>query len=226
MRDTSHGILAEGFLDAAPARLARDVDDGRQRLMRAAGARLGSGRRIDALDEIDVEGRGEADRLRIAGALARGKPVQALLVKNHRDAEARRLDEEPLDVVGQLRHAARGEPIARVARPRHVTGRMAVGKRGACLCRVEPPRPVDQRVGPLSPEAHHLPDFFFEGHPRQQILDALVHRQVRIPVLGGRTLAIRHDVGFVSLFHRLPFKTSPTASNAGLGRPSRSHSSG
>ena len=62
------GIFAERLLDAAPARIARDVDDRRQRLVRAAHARLLGSHCVERFDERRVERRGEPDRLRKARA--------------------------------------------------------------------------------------------------------------------------------------------------------------
>ena len=205
-------ILAEGLFDAPPARLARHVDDRRERLVRTASTGFGRRHRVQALDQVRIERRRQSDRLRKAGAFLRRVSVQALLMEHHRDTQARRLDEEPLDGVGQLGHLPRRQALAGIARPADLSQPVAGGETRAGLCPVEAPSPVDQRVRFLAPDAEHLRDFLLERHAGQQVIDARVDRRRRILV--GR------------LAHRLVLRTSATASSAGLGRPWRSHSSG
>ena len=50
-RETRYGILAVGFLDAAPARIAGHVHHRRQRLVRAADAGLVGGHREERFDQ-------------------------------------------------------------------------------------------------------------------------------------------------------------------------------
>ncbi len=95
------------------------------------------------------------------------------------------LDEEPLDVVGELGHPARGEPVAGVARPRHLpepAGRRQMPRAPSAASN----RPAaSMSVSALRRHRHmHLGDLFLERHPREQVLDALVARQLRVLVLG------------------------------------------
>ncbi len=95
-------IFAVGFLDAAPARIARHIHDRRQRLMRAAHARFLSGHRKKRFDQFRIEGRAQADRLRKTGRVNRGVAVQAFFVKDYRNAEPAILEKELLNGVGQF----------------------------------------------------------------------------------------------------------------------------
>ena len=174
-------ILAERLLHAPPPRLAGDVHHGRQRLVRAARPRLGGGHRVEPLDQAGVERRAKTDRLRETGALLRRLAVQALLVEDHRDAEPRLLDEEPLNRVGQLGHRPRAQAAARVARPPNLPEAVSVAEVRAGFAGVEPALLVDEQDGLLPPHAHHLRDFLLERHPREQVGGALV--RVPCPVL-------------------------------------------
>src|SRR3546814_10209630 len=82
------GVLAERLLDAAPARVARDVDDGRESEVHAACAHLARDQRVDVADEIGIPGRGEPDGLREGGRVLRRETVERFLVKEDGDAEA------------------------------------------------------------------------------------------------------------------------------------------
>ena len=67
-----------------------------------------------------IEGCAQRDGLREACAVRRRVAVQAFLVEHHRNAETAVLEEEFLDGVGQLGHAARVFAAAGVARPAHL----------------------------------------------------------------------------------------------------------
>ena len=173
------GIFAVGFLDAAPARIARDIDHGRQGLVRAADACFVSGHREQLLDESGIEGRAQADGLGEAGAILGRVAVQAFLVKHHRDAEAAVFEEELLDGVGELRHAARGlafgrrgRVAARVAGAADLADAVAFFESGLGFLQVEVAMLIHELLRLLLPDAHHLRGLFLKGHPRQQIADA------------------------------------------------------
>ena len=136
--------------------------------------------------EIRVERRPETDRLREARALLRGMAVEALLVDDHGDAEARLLDEEPLDGVGQVRHRARAQAAARVAGPADLPESAAVAEMLPGLLRVEPALVVDEHRRLLLPDAEHLGDLLLERHPREQVGGPFVGALRRIPVRQGR----------------------------------------
>ena len=97
-------VLAVGLLDPAPARVARDVEDRRERV---AGAR----REHPAADRrVDIASTRSGSQVAAApidcwkhGRVARQQPVERLLVDDRRDPEARLLDEVALDLVGERR---------------------------------------------------------------------------------------------------------------------------
>ena len=172
-------IFAVRFLHAPPARVARHVHHRRERLMRAANARLVGGHRVKLLDEFGIERRAQTDGLRKARAVLGRVAVETFLVENHGDAEPRFLDEKFLDGVGEFRHAARGLAIgghgrvaSRIAGATDLAHAVAFLERRLRFGGIEVAAGVHEFRGLLLPEAHHLRGFFFEGHPREQIFDA------------------------------------------------------
>src|SRR5262249_35131646 len=137
-------ILSEGLLDAAPARLTRDIDHRAQRLMGAACARFGGRHRVQPLDEIRIERGAEADRLREARALRRRVTVQTFLMEDDRNPEPRVADEKRLDVVRQLGHLPRGAPAAGVARAADLAEALAAREMCAGLGEIEAPLGIDE----------------------------------------------------------------------------------
>ena len=96
-------VLAVGLLDPAPARVAGDVEDGRESVP-GAGQRASAGGSSSA-----IAGTSSGSKLAAApidcwkhGARAGDEAVEALLVDDGRDPEARLLDEVALDRVGGL----------------------------------------------------------------------------------------------------------------------------
>ncbi len=81
------GVLAEGLLDAAPAQVAGDVQDGGEPLVDAEPAHGPADARGHALDEAGVEGGAPGRRDRVDGGPPGGQAGQALLVCDGRDAE-------------------------------------------------------------------------------------------------------------------------------------------
>ena len=209
-------ILAEGLLGAPPPRVARDVEVGRQRLVRAARAGLGGDGGVHALHQAGVEGGRQADRLREARPLARRVAVQALLVEHHRDPQPRLFDEEALDRVGGLGHLPRGEPAGQVARPGHLPQAVPVAEAGAGRRLVETPVCVHE-AGPLPlPRAHHLRDLLLERHPPQEVLHPLVHRPRPV-------LVQRHRIhGSLALVTRTLHGAPPARRPSGLRGACRS----
>jgi hypothetical protein len=143
--------------------------------LRAGRAHLASDAAGDRLHERGVPGRGHADRLRIADRAAREEPVQALLVDDRGDPEARLLDQEALDLVGQ--RGDRGQ--LEVGRARH-TGDLpdpgAEAARG--LGRVDA-RSVEDLEHPQRAELREL---LVGRHAVEEVLDAVIDRQRRIQV--------------------------------------------
>ena len=115
----------------------------------------------------------QRDRLRKTGAFSRGMSVQAFFVENDRDPQAGILKEEPLNVVGELRHGARVFAAAGIAGPSHLSQTAAVAKCFLRLLQIEIAFGVDECIGLLLPDAHHLGSLLFQRHALQQILCAL-----------------------------------------------------
>ena len=165
-------IFAVGLFDAAPARLARHIHHRRQRMMRAAQARFESRHREQRLHQRGIEGCAQRNGLRKAGSIRRRVAVQALLVEDHRNAQAAVLEEELLDGVGQLGHAASVLAAAGIARPADLSQSAAVAKRLLRLLEIEVALRIHQRLGLRLPDAQHLRGLFLQRHPREQVLDA------------------------------------------------------
>ena len=109
-------ILAVRLLDPAPARVARDVEDRRQRVAGAGQAASADGSsRPSSATTAGSKRRRRADRLLEARRGPRDQAVEALLVDDRRDAQPRLLDEVALDRVGRLGHL---EPAAGSSSPR------------------------------------------------------------------------------------------------------------
>ena len=83
------GVFAVGFLDAAPARVAPDVDDGSEHELHAARANLPPRHREYAFEQRRIPAARERNGLRKVRRAAGRVAVQSFLVKQHRDAEAR-----------------------------------------------------------------------------------------------------------------------------------------
>jgi hypothetical protein len=109
-------VLAVCLLDAPPARVARDVEDRRERHARSDYLHPAPDRRRDCLDQFDVEGRGRPDRLLERRGTTSEKAVERFLVEDRRDAEPRLLDQEALDRVPGLRRI-RGIEVGRPGDP-------------------------------------------------------------------------------------------------------------
>jgi hypothetical protein len=99
-------VLAEGFLDAPPTRVACDVDDRRQHDVHAACARLASRNGIDAAGQVRVPRARHRDGLREHRRIERDVAVQGFFVEEHGDAEPRLLDGETLHGVDQRNRVA------------------------------------------------------------------------------------------------------------------------
>src|SRR6185437_3174570 len=70
------GVLAECFLDASPARIAAEVDDGGQQYLYTPRTRLTRDNRVDARDERGVPAAAERDGLGEARGIARHEAMQ------------------------------------------------------------------------------------------------------------------------------------------------------
>jgi hypothetical protein len=121
----------------------------------------------------------QPDRLREAHRVARDEPVQALLVDDGRDAQARALHEEALDLVGQ-----RGDDGHREARrPGHA--RDLADARAQALLRLAVLEAI--AVEHLEdPDGAELGELLLERHAAQEVVDAIGDRERRIEVGRGR----------------------------------------
>jgi len=116
-------VFAERLLNAAPARVTRDIEHRRQRVMPTDRPHLGANHPGHLLDERGVPGARHADRLREARRAERHVPAAAFLVDHRRDAEARVLNQPALDRVRQPRAVGRAQ-VARAADARHLPNAM------------------------------------------------------------------------------------------------------
>ncbi len=158
------GIFAVGLLDAAPTRFTGDIDDRREGMMRAAEASFERSHGEELLDQLRIEGGAERDGLREAGAIGRGMPVEALFVKDDGNAEARVLEEELLDGVGELGHLAGVAAAAGVGGTAHLAEAAATAEGFLRLRLIELALFVDEFLSLFLPDAEHLGGFFLEAH--------------------------------------------------------------
>ena len=94
-----------------------------------------------------------------------------------RDAEPRLLDEEALDRVARLRRGDRAE-VRRAGHPADVAD--AVGERGRG--RAPGSSSVSLRNSSNDQSEPELGELLVERHPREQVGDAGIDRQARVPV--------------------------------------------
>ena len=178
------GIFAEGLLDAAPARLAGDVDDGGEGLMGAAQTGFPGGHGVERFDEFGMEGCGQADGLGKAGCVHGGLAVEALFVEDDGDAEAALFEEEALDGVGEFGGGAGVEARAGIAGASDLTQAMALFKGSFGFLLVEAALRVHEGFGLFLPDAYHLGGFLGEGHPGQEVFGALFRGELWVLVEG------------------------------------------
>ena len=155
-------VLAVGLLDPSPARVAGDVEDGRQGVARAGQQHPLADRRGDLPDDGRVEGRGGPDRLLEARRVPGHQPVQALLVDDARDPQAGVLDQVALDVVvgsGDVH----GPQVGRAGE----AGDLAdpVGRERGHPFRID--LPVDDHLE--GPDGTELGELLGPGHAREQV---------------------------------------------------------
>ena len=180
-------VLAVRLLDAAPARVAADVEDrarahgGRRSAASAGGSSRRPRRRV-----AGSKRRGRADRLLEARGVPGHQAVQALLVDDGRDAEPGLLDEVALDGVGRPRPPRSGagssSPARRVISPMPSSASAGEPRRVERRRRRRPRTPRPSRAGRASRQ----------GHPREQVGDPLVDRPRRIAVGRGADGVRRH----------------------------------
>ena len=190
-------VFAIGLFDAAPARIAGHVDDGRQSHVGTARAHLLGGHREHLLDQLGIEAGGQGDRLRIAGGVAGHIAVQGLVVHQQGNAQAG-LFPGPLlggvDVAGGLDGVAAlgavlgagggvdhggGLEAPAVGRARDLAQAIGEALAGG-LGREVAFRRLDGGLG--QPDADQLRGLFLDRHAAQQVLDPGVDRLGRILV--------------------------------------------
>ena len=101
-RPAENGVLAVRLLDAAPPRVTRDVEHGRQPEPGAHGQHLLANNSGDLLDEIGIPGRGQPKSLGKDGRVALAQAAHGLLMDEDRNAQPRAFDGHTLDGVHQL----------------------------------------------------------------------------------------------------------------------------
>ncbi len=94
------GVLTEGFFDAPPARVASDIQDGRQPLLGANGAQLEADGSRHGLGQFGLEGGCQPQRLRIHAATQHHGARAALFMQDGGDAQASVLAQVLLQAVG------------------------------------------------------------------------------------------------------------------------------
>ena len=99
-------ILAVRFLDAAPARVAGDVQDRRQRLMGADRSQFPAEAIGHRPHQLGIPCRGLTDRLRETDVVQGEQTVEAFLMDDRRDSQPGLLYQKSLDLVGQHRRLA------------------------------------------------------------------------------------------------------------------------
>ncbi len=166
-------IFAQRLLDTAPARVARDVEHGRQCVVRADRPHLRLDDRRHLLHDLRVPRAGDADRLREARRAQRHVAAAALFVHHRRDAQARIVDQPLLDGVRQPR-AIRRAQVARPADARDLADAMRHQTSGFWLGEGKAVQQLEH------PGAAKLADFFRDAHLGEQVADALVGRPGRI----------------------------------------------
>lgn len=150
------GVLAERLADAAPAQVARDAQHRGEGPVDAGRRDLDGRRPGDALHEVGVPGRGHAELGGVdRGTLPEGVPVDAVLRDEQRDAQAR--------------------PLGQLGRFEDALGRGVQDRPGVHVLD-EVPYPV------LRVQLEHLTDLLGQGHPTDEVVDALRDGQSGVEV--------------------------------------------
>ena len=181
-------ILAVGLDRASPARIARQVENRRVDVGVAERARFAAGDGPDLLDQIAIPGAGDAQLRRKARRAIVIQSADPLVGEIHRDAEPRLLDEPALD--GVDRAGVDGERIGeRALLPFHGPAvavyavQVLIDVADAVLPDGVFPgrrRQFVRKHARVPVQRRELAALFLERHPREQIVDAPVHRHARI----------------------------------------------
>ncbi len=184
-------IFAQRLLDASPAWIARDVEHGGQRVMRAHGPHLRLDHRGHFFHEFGIPRARHADRLRKARRAQRHIAAAAFLVHHRRNAQPRVVDQPLLDRVRQS-GAVRRAQVARPANTRNLADAMRHQPSGFPL---REGQAVQKLEYPCAAQLSHL---FFERHLRQQIADALLGGPGRIFIKWLLGCCLRHRRNLIS----------------------------
>ena len=176
------GIFAKVFFDAAPARIARQIEDGPEDHIDAGGARLRGDRSAGLLGDLRIPRSGEIERRGKDGAGI--EAVKAFLDKERGNTEAIVRDHPFLDGVGllgrgiEVMNATHAEVPPKALR---IAGKKDGVHRRVCV--------VGMFVDDVARAGVHiqLPHLLLEGHAAQEVADARFDRRVR-PSVEGRPL--------------------------------------
>ena len=135
--------------------------------MGAAHTSLFGGHREELFHQLGIKGCAQADGLGKAGSRRSGVTVQTLFMKDHGNAQAAVFQEELLDGVGQLGHAAGIFAAAGVRGAANLADTATVLEGSLGFGEVEVALFVDQLLRLLQPDAAHLSGFFLKRHARQ-----------------------------------------------------------
>lgn len=172
------GIFAECLLDTAPAEIPGHVHHRRKAQVGADGPHLLADLRRHPFHQLRLKGARHPDGLGISRRARGHKAAEAFLVNQSGNAKARLVEEKPLHLVGRLRRLPRKQP----ARPGDAGDLPdAVGHDPSSFLHVQVAVFVQNLLGTNRAQ---LRDLFFQGHPRQQILDSRFDRRVLLFVQG------------------------------------------
>ena len=172
------GILADGLLAAAPARVADHVEHRGEPLVHAERTHVGADHRGHLLDGLGVEGGAPRQRRREGRGLPGRQPGETLLVDQGRDPQPGLRDQASL-LGPQPRGALGGIDRPGAVHPGVVA--QAVGgdlREAAVLAALDVATHLvghrrDDVAAAVEPVAHDLGELLRQGHPRVQVTHAL-----------------------------------------------------
>ena len=179
------GVFAVRFLDSAPARVAADVDYRGEGQLRATRPHLARGYRENASQQVRVPGTGERYRLWEARGVAGYVAVQAFLVEEDGNAQARVLHRVVLNRIHERYGLASVSErmLVGAAAAANVTGAGDLADAGRedlfGFGGVEVAGGSQDLLLAI-PDAGDLGDLLFQRHAGEEILHALVHGGVGI----------------------------------------------